>query len=132
MTKSSIFSFLNSYSHFENIYNECMDMEIELKHECYKGVVRSARTISELLIKKIAKTHDDYDNVFFEYNEWGRHLKSLYNIIEICHEEGLIDDEIYENYHIIRKKGNNWLMETIIQDTMLRMIHLKFMKDYLR
>ena len=65
MAKDSIFAFLSSYDHFENIYEECMDMEIELKHECYKGVMRSARTISELLIKKIAKTHVNYENLFF-------------------------------------------------------------------
>ena len=109
MAKDSIFAFLNSYSHFENIYEECMDMEIELKHECYKGVMRSARTISELLIKKIATTHVNYENLFFEDNGYGIYLKSLYNLIEICHDENLIDDHIYDNYDKIRKWGNNWV-----------------------
>lgn len=109
MGDKSIFSFLSSYDDFGNIYNECMDMEIEMKHECYKGAMRSGRTISELSIKKIATTHDDYENLFFYENEYGRFLKNLFNIIEICHDEGLIDDNLYHKYDTVRRWGNNWV-----------------------
>ncbi len=109
MVNKSIFSFLEDYDVFKNILDECYGMEIEIKHECYYGAARTGRTISELLIKTIAKTHEDYLYYFFHEDRWGNlRWNDLVKIIQMCYDEDLIDYDIYQEYDDIRKWGNNW------------------------
>lgn len=107
MVDGSIFSFLSNYKRFKSIYNECLGMELEIKHGCYSGATRTGRTISELFIKMIAKTHEQSSELFFHEGYYGNQVwNDLYHIIQVCHDEGLIDDDIFSDYEDIRKWGN--------------------------
>lgn len=106
MNSGSIFNFLEKYPDFKDIYDECLSMEIELKHDCFTGSIRTGRTISELLIKKIAKKEYDYKEKFF-YERNGKLIwYDLFNIINICQDLNLIDKKIRDFYDDVRKLGN--------------------------
>ena len=108
MTTNSIFSFLKEDSRFNTVYAECISMEKEIKHECYSGSLRTARTISELLIRMVAKSDDEVYNEVYTLSNNGRYYWSdLRIVIEECYDFGLINEDIYNDYNNNRWRGNN-------------------------
>ena len=111
MAEKSIFSFLEKDKRFHAAYLNCIAMEKQILIDLYPQAITAGRSVSETLINIFVKNDYDLNKKFFiDYIDYKDN--NLYNKILCCAKKDLIDEELADIYHKLRKDGNKSVHNT--------------------
>ncbi len=107
MTLESIFDYLKKDNRFDEVYENCRDMELMLMLDRPKISLSLARKASELLIKLIIDKHPDFKaKLKKQAKKNNRKFPTLFEMIEGSKDKGIIPEHLYHRYNKIRTTGN--------------------------
>lgn len=107
MSEESIFVFLNNEKQLKEVYLQCIAMEKEISMELYSNAIVTGRTISEMLVKIIAKTNQDLSKKYFKKKNGKEPKPKLWKLKDACKHNDLISPEVYNLIGEIQDLGND-------------------------
>ena len=107
MVTGSIFDFLNNIKQLNEVYLQCIAMEKEISMEIYSNAIVTGRTITELIVKIIAKTDNEISKRFFKVRNGHEPKPKLWKLKDACYGKKLFSKEIYKLIDEIQEMGND-------------------------
>ena len=107
MAAGSIFDFLTNKKQLNEVYLQCIAMEKEISIELYSNAIVTGRTITEMILKIIAKTDKQLSKKFFKVKKGREPKPPLWKLKDACNNKNLISRDIYKIIEDIQEMGND-------------------------